>query len=134
MTRSARTWSARAALSATLVFGATACGGSGSEAKSPDAEKGANGETSSADFGATGDDEGAAEAGPKGQDCSDGTCFECGDGICPKGAYCDQNAEGGAACAWLPECSGTAACDCITGVLKGCACDDASGGPIVSCP
>lgn len=117
---------------ATLLLGLTACGGSGSEAKGPDGEGSRNSDGSSAESGFSSEGDGPSQ-GPTGPDCGDGTCFECGEGICPKGAYCDQDAEGGAACAWLPECSGTAACSCITGVLKDCTCDEASGNPLVSC-
>lgn len=123
----------RTLCAATLLLGPSGCGGSSTEAKSADNGDATNSETSSGDSGSTGDSEGVASEAPQGPDCSDGTCFECGDGICPKGAYCDQNAEGGAACAWLPECSGSTACSCIIGVLKDCSCDEASGGPIVSC-
>src|SRR5690606_21298991 len=70
-----------------------------------------------------------------GPDCSDGTCFVCGDGMCPMGFYCDEQATGGAACSWLPECAETASCDCVQEVLgSSCSCEvDASGGPHVSC-
>ncbi len=124
---------ARRTLCATLVaLGLAACGGSGSDAKSPDGA-GSAGDSSSGDSGWTGESGSSDADGPSGPDCSDGTCFECGTGICPKGAYCDQDVDGGAACAWLPECSGSPSCGCITGVLSGCSCDDASGAPMVTC-
>jgi hypothetical protein len=116
--------------SSLLALGLWGCGG-GSTGESKTA--GDSSHSSSDDGGGWGDGDGD-ESGPSGPDCSDGTCFACGDGICPSGAYCDQGAEGGAACAWLPECSGTPSCGCITGVLSGCTCEDSSGGPVVSCP
>src|SRR5690606_1636167 len=71
---------------------------------------------------------------PRAPDCSDGTCFQCGDGICPQGAYCDEGAQGGAACAWLSECKASPSCACIKKALGGaCSCNDAEGGPVVSC-
>ncbi len=115
-----------------LALGLSACGGSSSEANSPESGKSGS-DSSSGDSGWSGDESGTESSGPTGPDCSDGTCFECGDGICPKGAYCDQDADGGAACAWLPECSGAPSCGCITGVLSSCSCDDSSGAPLVSC-
>jgi hypothetical protein len=66
--------------------------------------------------------------------CDDGTCFTCGDGLCPKGAYCDQDAQGGGACAWLSECPASPSCACLTKVLGAtCNCDESDGGPLVSC-
>lgn len=66
--------------------------------------------------------------------CNDTSCFDCGEGICPEGAYCDLDARGGPACAWLSECSKTPSCDCVTGVLgSGCECDDEGGGPVLHC-
>lgn len=67
--------------------------------------------------------------------CSDGTCFECGSGLCPQGAYCDSGAPGGPACAWIQECPGSPSCSCLGKVLgASCTCDDGAGGPTVSCP
>jgi hypothetical protein len=125
--------SARTLCAVFLTLCLPACGGSGSDAKSPGGESASDRTSSSGDTGAADEGDSAAEEVPAGPDCSDGTCFECGGGICPQGAYCDQNSEGGAACAWLPECSGAPTCGCISGVLKGCSCDDASGAPMVSC-
>lgn len=74
------------------------------------------------------------EAAPTGPDCSDQTCFPCGEGLCPVGFYCDEQAARGPACSWLPECAEAASCACVQGVLgSGCSCDDASGGPRVTC-
>src|SRR6187431_2831467 len=75
-----------------------------------------------------------AEPEPARPSCDDGTCFECGDGWCPKGAYCDGSAPGGAACAWIQECPGDPSCSCLLKVLgSSCKCDSAAAGPQVSC-
>jgi hypothetical protein len=67
-------------------------------------------------------------------DCSDGTCFPCGAGICPKGAYCDSSAASGPACAWLAECAEQPTCKCIAKTLGAkCDCNDSGAGPLVSC-
>src|SRR5690606_16148049 len=105
----------------------TACGGSSKEAQSP-----SDTESRSSDGPSSFDSEQDSSI-PDGPDCSDGTCFTCGEGICPVGAYCDNEAAGGSACAWLPECSGAPSCSCITKVLSGCTCDESAGGPQVSC-
>jgi len=69
-----------------------------------------------------------------GPNCDDGTCFSCGDGLCPRGAYCDQSAPGGAACAWIQECPGEPSCPCLTKVLgSSCSCEQAPSGPFVTC-
>ena len=103
-----------------------ACGGGSSS--SGGAESPSSTSSDSSDWSG---DTGPAE--PTGPDCSDGTCFACGDGICPKGAYCDQDAQGGPACAWLAECAGEPSCGCTTGVLgASCSCE-AGDGPSVSC-
>ena len=113
-------------MAAASTFG---CGGSTTSGGGPGSASGKNGDS---DSGWSGDEGGPNE--PSGPNCDDGTCFLCGDGICPTGAYCDENAQGGAACAWLPECAKEPNCGCITGVLgANCSCDDSSGGPIVNC-
>lgn len=72
-------------------------------------------------------------ATPRDLDCNDGTCFRCGDGVCPQGSYCDQDAQGGPACAWLSECSQAPTCSCVKKILgSSCSCDD-SAGVSVSC-
>jgi hypothetical protein len=66
--------------------------------------------------------------------CEDGTCFACGETICMAGFYCDERAPGGAVCSWLPECTGKSACSCLEKQLgQGCACQEQSGGPHVTC-
>ncbi|HEY6726146.1 MAG TPA: hypothetical protein VI197_19055 [Polyangiaceae bacterium] len=113
---------------------ASACGGStqapakGADDSEANAEDGASGASPAADDGASGD------PGPTGPDCSDQTCFACGASMCPVGFYCDEKANGGPACGWLPECAETASCACVTGVLgSSCSCDDGAGGPHVAC-
>ena len=74
----------------------------------------------------------AAEAPAPRRD--DGSCFECGDGLCPQGFYCDRGASGGPACSWLPDCAKKPTCACLVRALgKSCSCEDSSGGPTVSC-
>jgi hypothetical protein len=64
-------------------------------------------------------------------DCSDGTCFQCGAGLCPSGFYCDEGARGGAACSWLPGCAG---CACLRDKLSPqCPCEERSGNAFVRC-
>lgn len=66
--------------------------------------------------------------------CEDGTCFPCGEGLCPKGAYCDQDSRGGPACAWVSECPGSPDCACLTKILGStCDCDEGDGGPHIDC-
>lgn len=112
-------------LCGSLALVSSACGGAQSEASSAESAS------------STGQGDGSAQAStePAGPDCSDGTCFSCGEGICPAGAYCEENAPGGAACAWLTECAGESGCDCFSQVLgESCSCSASKGGPSVSCP
>lgn len=123
----------RAALLATLLALLTGCGGAqGTSSRSADD---ADGSDEGGSLGGSADDAaGDANAGPQGPDCSDGTCFVCGDGMCPVGFFCDEQASGGPACSWLPECADTASCSCVLGVLgSSCSCSDESGGPHLSC-
>jgi len=110
------------------------CGGGSTPAsKTADAsEPGGEGELNDSEDTASADAEGAPQA--SGPDCSDGTCFVCGAGLCPTGFYCDEQAKNGPACGWLPECAEAANCGCVTGVLgSGCSCDDSNGGPSIRC-
>ena len=117
-----RQWRSRTAvawLTATVILLA-GCGGSSSKAKSA----------------SDGDDEyGSSEAGGGGSysECADGTCFDCGEGICPLGHYCDETSPGGPACGWLPECAQEATCSCVEGVFSDCSCEERSGGVYLSC-
>jgi hypothetical protein len=77
--------------------------------------------------------DGAPEA-PQAPSCDDGTCFSCGDGICPTGFYCDRKAPGGPACSWLPACAKQATCSCVQKALgSGCSCQREGGGIYVDC-
>ena len=113
---------------------ACACGG-GTQAPAKDADDADEAtEAGSSDAPASAGESASAEAGPTGPDCSDQTCFPCGESMCPVGFYCDEKSSGGPACSWLPECAEAASCACVTAVLgSSCSCDDASGGPQVTC-
>lgn len=79
-------------------------------------------------------EEDVPDAEPVRPSCSDGTCFECGSGLCPQGAYCDASAPGGPACAWIQECPGSPSCACLAKVLgAACSCDASAGSPHVTC-
>lgn len=79
-------------------------------------------------------DSGDVATSASGPNCDDGTCFPCGEGICPKGSFCDLGAAGGPACAWLTECAGDPSCSCVQGVLgASCSCQGDQGGPVVQC-
>ena len=119
-------------LGSLLVIGA--CGG-GSQTPTQSADDAHTTPEADSSSGATQtSDRASDEAAPTGPDCSDQTCFPCGEGLCPVGFYCDEQAARGPACSWLPECAEVASCACVQGVLgSGCSCDDASGGPRVTC-
>jgi hypothetical protein len=116
---------------------AASCGSGGSlEARSADDAPASDSESVSREVDADADTEtdsaGAAEA-PR-SECDGGSCFPCGDGICPAGWYCQENAPGGAACSWLPACAERSECGCITGVLgSDCRCEERDGGAHVTC-
>ena len=46
---------------------------------------------------------------------------------CPTGWYCDENAKGGPACGWLPECAKKPTCACVKRVFSG-SCEERNGG------
>ncbi len=119
------------ALASLCALGAACGGGAAPEpAKSGKSGGAGKGEEGKGEEGA-GDVE---EEAPRASACADGTCLECGGGLCPKGFYCDEKAPGGAACAWLPECAASATCACVKQVLGGsCSCSEKAGGPSVSC-
>lgn len=124
-----------------LLFALPQCGGggAGTEPKSAanhesDPEGDGNSDGESSESGSDDDGAPAADAGPRGPNCDDGSCSLCGSGICPSGWYCDENASGGAACSWLTECADKPTCGCITRVLgSSCKCREESGGLKVSC-
>jgi hypothetical protein len=116
-----------------LLLAVAGCGAGTSASKGPD-----HGTTAAeSDESEEGEDSDEAEPRskkPRRPRCDDGTCFECGAGICPSGFYCDQNAEGGAACSWLPECPSKASCGCVKKTLgSGCSCEERAGGTHVDC-
>jgi hypothetical protein len=122
------------ALVGLLVAGG--CGGStsGTEAERPEgggSRKTAQGDTA----GETDESGGGSEpSAPRRPACEDETCFECGGGICMTGFYCDEGAQGGAACSWLPDCAGRASCACVKRALgSGCDCQERGGGVHVKC-
>jgi hypothetical protein len=108
-----------------------ACGGAASRATSgADAERAGEG----AERGGSAEGDGERQSGPPLPSCDDGTCFRCGAGICPQGFYCDEDAQGGAACAWLPSCADSASCACVKQALgAACKCQEQGGGVSVSC-
>ncbi len=107
------------------------CGGE-TRARSAQSPDSSSEEFPSSDSPAQDYEQGETESAPRAS-CDDGTCFECGDGVCLEGFYCDQDASGGAACSWLPDCAKSPSCSCIEKVLgPSCECHDA-GGPMVSC-
>ena len=66
--------------------------------------------------------------------CTDEGCFDCGDGFCMQGWYCDLGVRGGPACSFVPECEAQSSCACVTAVLGGgCRCDERDGGAYVTC-
>lgn len=70
--------------------------------------------------------------GPRKPSCTDGSCFECGEGICPAGFYC-QKSGGSTGCAWAAECAQKPTCACVAPLTKGCSCEDRGGFPHVTC-
>ena len=112
---------------------ALACGGSQPGAASPDIAS-SPGDPDGDARGTESNGEGEEQSAPVAPSCDDGTCFRCGDGFCPKGFYCDKDAQGGAACGWLPSCADEASCSCVKQAFGGsCSCEEASGGVMVDC-
>jgi hypothetical protein len=115
-----------------LALGAllAACGGgggagaNGKPAANADGEGGPGGSRRATD--GESEDESEAPVDP----CADQSCFKCGEGICPKGFYCDEKAGG---CAWLPECPSDASCSCVKQGAGDCSCEERSGGIYVRC-
>lgn len=107
------------------------CGGGSAQGPAKTAKDGEGGKGKA---GESEDQGGEDDSAPAVSACADGTCLECGAGLCPKGFYCDEKAPGGAACSWLPECGGAATCACVKQVLgASCSCSEKQGGPSVSC-
>ena len=74
-----------------------------------------------------------APAGPRKPSCTDGSCFECGEGICPTGFYCETAGSSAPACAWAAACAQKATCACLGPPTKGCTCEERSGVAHVRC-
>ncbi len=111
-----------------LWLGLSSCGGSGASGPGAKTGKHAKAEEETRGEGEEGESEAAEAPAPR---CSDGACFECGSGICPKGFYCDEKAGG---CGWLPECASNASCGCVKAGLGGsCSCEERAGGSYVKC-
>lgn len=105
---------------------AAACGGA------PSAKDGA---ASPAPTTAKASSDGAAPvttAPQKRSPCADGSCTECGEGICPAGYFCVDN-KGHKGCAWLAGCVDKPACGCVSRALPSCSCKDDGGVAKVSC-
>lgn len=117
-------------LSLPLVAGVCACGGS-TPGKAKSSDDGKNFE----EDGPVGGSENSSFASPApAEPCEDGSCVHCGEGMCPNGFYCDESAEGGAACSWLPECASTPTCQCVTQAIgKKCSCTERSDVAFLSC-
>ena len=73
-----------------------------------------------------------APEGPQKPSCEDGSCFVCGEGICPAGFYC-QKSGGATGCAWAAECAQKPSCACVAPLTKGCSCEERGGFPHVTC-
>lgn len=117
-------------LLAAMALGSLVCS-CGGATPAPHTPTQHHGESASSDNAQAPD---SAPDAPEAPSCDDGTCFSCGDGICPKGFYCDQKAPGGPACSWLPDCAKQASCSCVQHVLgSGCSCNEKNGGVYVDC-
>jgi hypothetical protein len=108
------------------------CGGGAQPAASASEQGPSAGEARAAREPASGtSDETDAPAPPRAA-CDDGTCTPCGDALCPTGWYCDESAQGGPSCGWLPECAQKSGCACVKKAL-GCGCEEKAGAPHVTC-
>ncbi|RYE91515.1 MAG: hypothetical protein EOO75_08730 [Myxococcales bacterium] len=74
-----------------------------------------------------------APAGPRKPSCADGSCFECGEGICPVGFFCETAGSATPACASSTTCAQRPTCACLGAQIKGCTCEDRGGVPHVKC-
>jgi hypothetical protein len=120
----------RAALVA-VAIGLSACGGgTPGPARTAETKGGTESKTAGGEEAAS---KSAEPAGPRKPSCADGTCFECGEGICPSGFYCETGKAGKPACAWAAGCAEKPTCSCLAPFVKGCRCEEANGGPRVSC-
>lgn len=77
----------------------------------------------------------AGEQPPQLPSCDDGTCFRCGEGICPAGFYCESNG-GVTGCQWSPACAKTPSCACLKPAMNAdprCSCEERDGAAFVTC-
>ncbi|HVR18618.1 MAG TPA: hypothetical protein VMS65_02945 [Polyangiaceae bacterium] len=112
------------------ALSAAACGGSATEPATAERADDASEPSSVAEHDAAEAVESSAGETPsaaKKAACDDGTCTLCGDAQCPTGWYCDENAKGGPACGWLPECAKKPTCACVKRVFSG-SCEERNGG------
>jgi hypothetical protein len=117
---------------AALAF-ALACGGGQQGSASANDAKSAR-DSQSDSNGSSPGESGDPESGPTLPSCDDGTCFRCGDSICPKGFYCDEDARGGPACGWIPACAEQASCACVKQAFgAACRCEEQGAGVSVAC-
>lgn len=118
-----------------LLLLAISCGGSAGSRPAESAS--AEGDEAATDGPTTAegseDDGEEAEPAPRRVNCDDGTCFACGESLCPTGWYCDQSAKGGPACGWLPDCAAKTSCGCVSRVFSSCSCEEKSGGVHLTC-
>ena len=130
--RSAVSFVGRGAWCAAVVVLALACG-SGSEKPPTTAssgnELGAKPDSSTT----TGASTSEAPAGPRRPSCDDGSCFVCGESICPNGFYCETAGSAAPACGWAAGCAQKATCACLGPQTKGCTCEERGGVAHVRC-
>jgi len=78
---------------------------------------------------------GSEQDEPQLPSCDDGSCFRCGEGICPKGFYCESNG-GVTGCQWSTACAKAPTCACLQPMLKAdprCSCELRDGAAFVTC-
>lgn len=120
----------RTAISVLVLGLVVSCGGGGGGGANGKPVAGGD-EAHDRDNPAKTDEDSADESETASDPCADQSCFRCGDGICPKGFYCDEKA---GACSWLPECASEASCSCVKqGAGDSCTCEEKSGGVYARC-
>ena len=123
--RSTATWAS------SLLVVLSACGGGGGAAGDPARTTPVSARQDDAAKPAS-SEESEAPSAPRKPSCSDGSCFTCGDAICPTGFYCETG-RAGSGCAWASTCTDRPTCACLGGAVKGCDCRDEGGVARVSC-
>jgi hypothetical protein len=80
----------------------------------------------------TASDESSAEQ-PSIPECTNGSCFVCGAGICLPGFFCDESSAQ-PSCQWLAKCGPTNSCSCLREAFGGkCACAERHHGVFLKC-